>query len=696
MKTSCNMTSQLILLALDALPAGQRMKVRSHVNKCPACRKKFARFIKARQHVDKPSGLVSPDRFALIYEQARGKEHHNYFITMIGFLKIQLAGFRLRPVLNLAGLLVIAGILFFSFYQPDSLIITKISNSVFIDQKPFFQDKKFRYSLKKKMDIRVKTLCQFQINTEKVILLEKDTRIEIQGKKAFEVTLLNGTLYGHVVKSASQKPLIIYAGPAVFKITGTTFAVQKTDGSIVLSVEEGTVKAVTGTNQYYIKGKESLFLTSEGVTRLSGQGAQVSFDMINEAQVIARFDSCLPFTVLSSQENCSIYRQKKNIGHTPYFELAPEKTYPKLLVTHPRYLPKEVDIRNSASDHPEPLNLIPRKGLSYTQIFNLNNKGINFKQFYSVKDHIMFLDKDGPIYTLNTATGTWETILDPGIFMNTVQFYRPQNRISSIGIWNKTFFIGYDNSQFYAYDYNKNKVSWGLSTGVLRQPVPVFYQDLVIVCNNKGLLQALDMATGDRKWQIQLDGAVSQTPVLNNSVLFLFTEKGTLYSISLTDARVNYSKELTDLNSNVPLLALGDNIIYTAGRSLIALQQGTGSMLWECSLPRSPESMNQGPMNSVILVVSGGQLYSIDASLGKINWNISLSASPVSPPYLWRNSDIILLLKDGITVLNQWGIELTSQYLPDIKTGLVSDSDIFICTGQDYLYRIKTTDIGLK
>ena len=66
--------------------------------------------------------------------------------------------------------------------------------------------------------------------------------------------------------------------------------------------------------------------------------------------------------------------------------------------------------------------------------------------------------------------------------------------------------------------------------GTISESVSVI-GNMMLVGDSTGKVHGVDTGTGEKIWDIQLDGHVSSTPVVSGDTLFVATQNGSIYAV---------------------------------------------------------------------------------------------------------------------------------------------------------------------
>ncbi len=118
----------------------------------------------------------------------------------------------------------------------------------------------------------------------------------------------------------------------------------------------------------------------------------------------------------------------------------------------------------------------------------------------------------------------------------------------------------------------------GLNAGIWA--TPGLFQDLVIVPTHEGQVLALDRATGEQRWVIELPGPLWSSPTIVDGVLIQGDCDGTLHAFDLTDTSSPppklWSIELDGCIESTPAVWQGRIFVGTRSGSFFAIEDAAG------------------------------------------------------------------------------------------------------------------------
>ena len=180
---------------------------------------------------------------------------------------------------------------------------------------------------------------------------------------------------------------------------------------------------------------------------------------------------------------------------------------------------------------------------------------------------------------------------------------------------------------------------WQYDAGGGITATPLVKDSIVVICTLKGELHAVNFQTGKRIGYINLDGAVTGTPVWNGTELYvpISTEDETIESVDLTNGSKNWIAKFGQSESS-PLLYDKRLYVTTLKGDLYCINSVDGDEIWkfETATEDSRKPIRSSPATDGNLIIFGGDdgvVYAVDRSKGTETWtfktDLSIFASPV-------------------------------------------------------------------
>ncbi len=150
---------------------------------------------------------------------------------------------------------------------------------------------------------------------------------------------------------------------------------------------------------------------------------------------------------------------------------------------------------------------------------------------------------------------------------------------------------------------------------------PLLYESTIFAPNANGTIYALSL-DGGIKWEFETDAAIWATPVMNGSRLYMISQDHTLYALNPATGDLVWSLDLGAATVNSP--ALDENgMLYvgTFDSKVFAIDANAGEIAWEIDTRDwvwgSPVFGEDGTLYVTDL---GANLYAIDTETQEILW----------------------------------------------------------------------------
>lgn len=147
----------------------------------------------------------------------------------------------------------------------------------------------------------------------------------------------------------------------------------------------------------------------------------------------------------------------------------------------------------------------------------------------------------------------------------------------------------------------------GLTRGILT--TPVIADDLVYFGTGDGAVYCLDLHSGTKQWEQQVDGALVTTPTLTTGQIFVASQGGSLNALDLKTGQTQWTFRAGGGIWTQPLIASG-SVIVTSWDGHLYVVDIDGKLIWTKAL-----SPLERPMS---LVAADEQIVFFDSASGAI------------------------------------------------------------------------------
>ncbi|MFM8331354.1 MAG: outer membrane protein assembly factor BamB [Candidatus Methylumidiphilus sp.] len=205
----------------------------------------------------------------------------------------------------------------------------------------------------------------------------------------------------------------------------------------------------------------------------------------------------------------------------------------------------------------------------------------------------------------------------------------------------------------------KLSVQWSVSVGdgdggQNLNLTPAVDEDNVIAADYNGILQARSRQTGEKRWEVETEIAVSSGPVLSNDKAIVGGLNGEIAAFALTDGALLWKTSISSAALALPDVGGGVVVVRGSDGRVTALDERSGITLWrhDHNAPLLAMRSKGGPVivgDKVIDGFGGGKLAALDVKTGKTEWE-ALVALPRGRSEIDRLVDInaVPVVKDDM------------------------------------------------
>jgi outer membrane protein assembly factor BamB len=225
--------------------------------------------------------------------------------------------------------------------------------------------------------------------------------------------------------------------------------------------------------------------------------------------------------------------------------------------------------------------------------------------------------------------------------------------------------------------------------GVISSPI---ISDNVVIFGSQDLyVYTVYTSTGEVAWSYRTPSDVSAPPAIKDGVLYLFTDGGSIISMSpRTNQRENWRTHVTfDWSAAGPVI--GDKSIYVADHEyLYAINLATGETMWKVETDDS--SQLPALANGLVYFGSGKHLYAVDAERGEEKWRATTKANLSTPPTI---ADGVVYIGDSDGTMRAFDaadgkVKWTYNTGSEITTGpAIADGLVYFGCKDGHVYALK-------
>ena len=227
-------------------------------------------------------------------------------------------------------------------------------------------------------------------------------------------------------------------------------------------------------------------------------------------------------------------------------------------------------------------------------------------------------------------------------------------------------------------------------------PLPT--RESILYGLENGLLLAIDRTTQTLQWSFQTGGAIYDSPVVADGVVYVASNDRKLYALDLISGAFRWVFAAQDVFSAAPAIADGMVFVGAEDSTLYALDAQTGIERWQYTVGDSIASSSVVGNGHVYVVANDGALYAFDSTTGEPRWAFATDEAITATPVVQDNViyvgsyDGILYALDATTTES----EGESLWEHDTRSSIVND--FVVTTDTIYLvtedYNIHALDIA--
>lgn len=165
--------------------------------------------------------------------------------------------------------------------------------------------------------------------------------------------------------------------------------------------------------------------------------------------------------------------------------------------------------------------------------------------------------------------------------------------------------------------------------------------DGTVFVSTESALVALDAASGEREWSVEVEGELVSAPVVGADGVYVGTKGGPgsaggiVYALATEDGSTRWEHELEKQVVSAP--GVGDGVVAaTSGEGhddvVVAIDAASGERLWEAT--EDPASKSSPLVDDDRVYVNARDLMAFDAASGETQWNAELGGEGWSRPVL--------------------------------------------------------------
>jgi len=174
------------------------------------------------------------------------------------------------------------------------------------------------------------------------------------------------------------------------------------------------------------------------------------------------------------------------------------------------------------------------------------------------------------------------------------------------------------------------RIRWVSSLAVPVTAAPVYYKDRIIVCAENGSVIVMNKS-GSVLFSKKIAKRFESRPAVYENNIYAVDVKGNLYSINMSDGKVNWKIKTGGplLFKSEPAIA-GGKIFLATGFGIVEAYDLDGKKIWENNLDEAIYNSMLIVKNSLIIATDALKLYSLDWEDGDENWSTSIDEKVIT------------------------------------------------------------------
>lgn len=161
---------------------------------------------------------------------------------------------------------------------------------------------------------------------------------------------------------------------------------------------------------------------------------------------------------------------------------------------------------------------------------------------------------------------------------------------------------------------------------------PVAAGDLLLIGSSDGILYALDLKSGELRWEFATKDKIWSTPTVVDDVAYFGSLDHGVYAVNVADGKRRWRFQADGAITGTPLVTGGRVYIGSLARTFYALDAASGKEVWQRPLDGWGWADPITDGQALYVATLGGTLYALDPATGKERWSTFLRAPTLLPP----------------------------------------------------------------
>jgi outer membrane protein assembly factor BamB len=169
------------------------------------------------------------------------------------------------------------------------------------------------------------------------------------------------------------------------------------------------------------------------------------------------------------------------------------------------------------------------------------------------------------------------------------------------------------------------------------QSSPVSQDGILYAGSGSGSLYALDLATGEKRWQFDVDARIRSTPAIDERHVYVGTWDGNLYALTIESGDIVWQYDCGGIIQSSPATGGGSVFIGSRSAKVFALDASTGAERW-IHVHEDGSWVESSPVydDGTIYIGSSDalKLFAFDAASGAVAWEFRTGGWSWATPVL--------------------------------------------------------------
>lgn len=160
--------------------------------------------------------------------------------------------------------------------------------------------------------------------------------------------------------------------------------------------------------------------------------------------------------------------------------------------------------------------------------------------------------------------------------------------------------------------------------------LPAVTEDSVYAADRKGVIQAYNRQSGERRWEVESDLVFTAGPVFHRGLIVLGTSDAEIAAFSIADGSLLWKTSVSSEIFALPTIADGVVVIRGTDGQIIGLDEKDGHILWHHERTAPPLAVRSkgGPLvvkNTVFDGYGSGKLIALNLKTGQTEWEVTVA-----------------------------------------------------------------------